>query len=161
MKFRYEHMTLTQIGQIFGTSSHEIGKWLTEIGLRYESNFGKKPSRRAFTEGYVVSVSSRGEGYLWAWHAQKTVAALQDAGHQVKIQPGHELLAPCFLNGPFECRPSPSIGFEIVNGDGSVAVNAVGEKNALFVTRLLNLADQSGFLAKHLRSGTDDREMVV
>ena len=26
--FRFPYMTLTQLGQLFGVSSHQIGKWL-------------------------------------------------------------------------------------------------------------------------------------
>ena len=32
--FRFEFRTLTQIGEVFGASSHQVGKWLVEIGLR-------------------------------------------------------------------------------------------------------------------------------
>ena len=32
--FRFEYMTLTQIGKIFGVSSQQVGKWLVQIDLR-------------------------------------------------------------------------------------------------------------------------------
>ncbi len=150
MRFKYEHMTLSQIGEVFGASSHQVGRWLTQIGLRYESKQGRKPSRDAYAGGYVKDVPSRGQGYIWAWHTEKTAKALEDAGHKIAIQPGHELLAPCRLNGPFEYRPNAQFGHEIVNGDGTVAICVSGEQNAQFLTNLLNIADKHGVVKRVL-----------
>lgn len=161
MKFRYEHMSLTQIGEVFGTTSHQVGRWLTQIGLRYESKQGKKPSRDAYAGGFVKDVPSRNQGYCWVWHVEKTVKALEGAGHKVAIQPGHELLAPCRLNGPFQCRTNPQFGHEVVNGDGTVAVCVTGEDNARFLTRLLNLADKHGVVARVLGHTPDVGEETV
>ncbi|MBN9519343.1 hypothetical protein J0H58_12610 [bacterium] len=155
MTFKYEYLTLTQVGAVFGTTSHQVGRWLTEIGLRYESKGGKKPSRHAYAGGFVKDVPSRNQGYCWAWHAEKTVKAIEDAGHKVAIHPGHELLAPCRLNGAFACRPNSQFGYEVVNGDGTVAVYVTGEANAQFVTRLLNLADQRGVVGRLLGAGEE------
>jgi hypothetical protein len=157
MKFKYEFLSLTQIGDVFGTTSHKVGRWLAQIGLRYESKQGLKPSRDAYAGGFVKDVPSRNQGYCYAWHTEKTVKALVEAGHKVSIQPGHELLAPCRLNGPFRCRPNAQIGHEIVNADGTVAVCVTGEDNARFLTRLLNLADKHGVVGRVL--GGDPHEM--
>ncbi len=157
MKFRYEYMTLTQIAEVFGAISHQVGRWLTDIGLRYESKAGKKPTREAYAGGYVKDVPSRGQGYIWAWNSEKTVKALEAAGHEVRIQPGSELLAPCTLNGPFEHRKHPQFGFEVVNGDGTVAVLVTGEENARFLCRLLNLAHGHGVVARALQPTVEDR----
>lgn len=154
MKFRYEHMTLSQIGEVFGTTSHQVGRWLTNIGLRYESKQGKKPSREAYTGGYVKDVPSKGQGHFWVWHSERTIKALEEAGHKVHIQPGHELFAPCRLNGPFRCHPNEHFGHQVVNGDGTVAVCVTGEENARFLTSLLNLADKHGIVRRVL----DDKE---
>ena len=43
--FRFPYMTLTQLGQLFGVSSHQIGKWLRAMGLRTNEN---RPSRETF-----------------------------------------------------------------------------------------------------------------
>lgn len=155
MKLRYEYLTLGQLGEVFGTTSHQVGRWLTQIGLRYECKTGKKPSRDAYSGGFVKDVPSKGQGYIWAWHAEKTVKALEEAGHKVVIQPGHELLAPCRLNGPFQCRPNPQFGHEVVNGDGTVAVCVTGEDNARFLMRLLNLADKHGVVRRVLGDNGD------
>jgi hypothetical protein len=164
MKFRYEHMSLTQIGEVFGTTSHQVGRWLAKIGLRYQSKHGWKPSREAHAGGFVKDVGTGGLNYIWAWHTERTIKALEDAGHKVVIQPGHELLAPCRLNGPFQCRPNPQFGHEVVNGDGSVAVCVTGEENARFVTSLLNLADKHGIVRRVLgdkEDGTNEACVVI
>lgn len=144
MKFKYEYLSLTQIGELFGTTSHQVARWLTQVGLRYESKQGKKPSRDAYAGGFVKEVPSRNQVYCLAWHGEKTIKALEEAGHKVVIQPGHELLALCRPNGLFQCRSNRQFGHEVVNGDGTVAVCVTGEENARFVNRLLNLADQHG-----------------
>lgn len=164
MKFKYEYMSLTQIGDIFGTTSHKVGRWLVKIGLRYEGKQGLRASKKAHDEGYVKDVGTGGGGYMWAWHTEKTVKALEDAGHEVVIQPGHDLLAPCRLNGPFEYRPNSQFGHEVVNGDGTVAVCVTGEENVRFVTRLLNLADKHGIVRRVLgdkEDGSNEACVVV
>ena len=145
--FKFKHMTLTQLGELFGATSHEVGKWLVEIGLRTPE---KRPSREAFTGGYVEQGPSRNQGYNWCWDSEKTVKALEAAGHRRIPNPPPALVDPPLLNGPFKARPNNSNGFDIVNGDGSVAVVVTGEKNAVFLVKFLNHADQGGVIARHL-----------
>lgn len=60
-----EFSTLTELGKLFGVSSHSIGRWLIECGLRTP---GKKPSRKAFEDGLVRQApTGRGAGYFWVW----------------------------------------------------------------------------------------------
>jgi hypothetical protein len=147
MKWRFEFMTLTQIGEVFGVSNQQVGKWLAKLGLRTDAN---RPSREAFDGGYVKEGPSRGQGYNWVWHSEKTVRALTEAGHKSALLLACELMAPCQLNGPFEYRRSPVFGFEVANGDGTVAVWVRGEKNARFVCSVLNAADRCGVVGKVL-----------
>lgn len=147
MKFRFEFMTLTQIGEVFGVSNQRVGKWLVKLGLRTAAN---KPSGAAFDGDYVMAGPSRNQGYNWVWHSDKTVAALTAAGHKLAVHPACELLAPCQLNGPFEARRSPAFGYEVANGDGTVAVWVRGKQNAKFVCDLLNVADRNGVVSRLL-----------
>jgi len=140
-------MTLTQIGELFGVTSHQVGKWLVEIGLRTSD---KRPSAEAFDGGYVEQRPSRNQGYNWCWDSAKTVEALEKAGHRRIPNPPPGLVDPPLLNGPFQTRPNTSNGFDVVNGDGSVAVVVTGERNALFLAKVLNTADQCGTLARHM-----------
>jgi hypothetical protein len=150
MRFKYEFMSLTQIGQVFGTTSHQAGRWLAKLGLRTQGKQGLRPSKEAFEGGYVKDVPSRGQGYVWAWHSEKTVKALENAGHRVCISPSNELLAACTLNGPFQHRRNQQAGFEIINGDGTVAITVVGDQNARFLCDLLNLAERRGVISRVL-----------
>jgi len=44
-------------------------------------------------------------------------------------------------------RANEANGYDIVNGDGSLAIVVTGEKNADFLVQLLNLAHTHGTLA--------------
>lgn len=71
-------LSLTDLGRLFGVSSHKIGKWLKQVGLRTSAN---KPSPRAFKEGFVDQRGSTQPGtYIWVWHAEKTQKVLSEAG---------------------------------------------------------------------------------
>jgi hypothetical protein len=72
------YLTLTELGKLYGVSSHKIGKWLVSVGLQTPA---KKPSGRAFREGYVEQRGSTQPGtYIWIWHSEKTMKALEEAG---------------------------------------------------------------------------------
>jgi hypothetical protein len=141
-------MNLTQIGHLFGVSSHKVGKWLAKIGLRVPGKQGLKPSPSAHTGGFVKDVPSRNQGYQWVWHVENTVKALTEAGHALNVQPGCTLVAQSNLNGPFAYRHHPQFGHEVVNGDGSVTIWVMGEDNARLLCRVLNLADKHGVIRR-------------
>ncbi len=147
MNFRFKHMTLTQIGEVFGVSNQQVGKWLAKLGLRTDKH---KPSKAAFDGGYVEMGPSRGQGYNWVWNSAKTVDALVRVGHRPALHPASELLAPSLLNGPFEHRPNAQYGHEVVSGDGSVVVWVRGDRNARLVCDLLNVAHRHGIVERVL-----------
>ena len=74
-----EYKSMKELGQEFGLTSHKIGRTLKDIGLRTEEG---KPSHTAFEQGYVKRrwAEQRSDIYLWVWHYDKTVAALESAG---------------------------------------------------------------------------------
>jgi len=73
-----EYATMKEIGTVFGVSSHTVGRKLLELGYRTEK---KKPSGKAFQEGMVQQKHTFDyANYLWAWHREKTVAVLEQAG---------------------------------------------------------------------------------
>lgn len=130
--------TMTEIGKLFGESSHTIGNWLVDVGLRTAE---KKPSRKAFAGGYVKQLPTPGnpEGYFWGWHRLKTVFALEMAGH---VQLAHHPTGR--LVGPFELLRSGSDGFEVTSSDGGTAVFVLGEANAKAILKLMNAAHNAG-----------------
>ena len=69
-----DYLSLTDIGRIYGVSSHVAGRWLKGLGLRTESG---EPSKQAFNEKYVSQRPSRHPGtFYYVWHAAKTTAIL-------------------------------------------------------------------------------------
>ena len=74
-----EFNSQTELGREFGASSHKIGKWLEDVGLRTAQ---KKPSRMAFKGGYCTERESTNPGtYFWVWHAEKTAQLFEEAGY--------------------------------------------------------------------------------
>ncbi len=144
--FRFEYMTQTQIGELFAVSSHQIGKWLVEIGLRTD---GKSPSSMAFDGKYVTQTPSGEDHYNWVWHSARTVAALEQAGHRRIPNPPLFLADPPKLSGPFMTRENCHNGYDILNGDKSVAAVVFGRQNVELVAKVLNLAHQHGVIARH------------
>jgi len=135
-----DFVSQTELGRLFGVTSHVIGKWLIDCSLRTPE---KKPSRKAFAEGFVEQApSGRNNGYFYVWNQKKTVAALQSAGHRLRGQ--YEPIFEQRLQGPFEARKSSSNGYELIDGNGEVGIWVVGQSNADRLVRLLNLAFKHG-----------------
>jgi hypothetical protein len=134
-----EFSSMTDLGRMFGATSHVMGRWLIEIGLRTDD---KKPSREAFAAGYVEQApTGRGNGgYFWVWNTEKTITALEKAGHRRADQ--HAAPAPTQsisrLVPPFSPHRSSENGFELPGGDGAVAIWVWGEDNARLVAAALN-----------------------
>jgi hypothetical protein len=73
-----EFWTMKEIGQVFGLSSHVIGRKLKELGLRTAAG---KPSRSAFRDGYCDQRWDADlTNYCWAWAKTKTISALEGCG---------------------------------------------------------------------------------
>ncbi len=141
-----EYNKLTDLGRQFGVSSHVIGRWLAELGLRVVAG---NPTPRAWALELVRSVpTGRGDGDhpYYIWHVARTVKLLEDAGHHhtenSEMKP--VVAIPNVLVGPFSSRISGSEGYEILNGNGNVFGWFTGEWAANWVVRLLNLADKHG-----------------
>ena len=134
-----EFTTMREIGKQFGVSSHVIGRWLVEIGLRTQY---KQPSQEAFAGGYCTrQPMDRGPKSLVIWHVTKTVAALERAGHRQVIRPPTITMPTTTrLIGPFALEQSGVGGHVIVGGDGAKLVWVYGEDTAQKVLRLLNVA---------------------
>lgn len=69
-----EYLSLTELGRVYGVSSHVVGRWLKGLGLRTADG---RPSPEAFAQGYVSQRPSRQPGtYFWIWAADKTTGIL-------------------------------------------------------------------------------------
>lgn len=81
-----DFFSMTELGTLYGVSSHKVGKWLVDLGLR---DANKKPSRLAFEHGLVAQRDSTQPGtYYWVWHGAKTMAVLDRAGHKRAVNKG-------------------------------------------------------------------------
>lgn len=140
MKFRYKKLSQRQLGQLYGVSSHEIGKRLAKIGLRDEKT--GKPTPRAHQDGFCDMAPSGQAGYCWAWNVEKTVPEFSNGGYRLLSELPEELVDPVPLNGPF--RASASCPKEILNADDSLAARTTSLRNAEVLLKLLNLAHERG-----------------
>lgn len=143
MKYTYSHMTQTQLGDLFGVTSHKIGQWLKDIGLRDADG---KPSDEAHREGYCKQAPSGPSGYHWVWNSEQTVAAFRETGHQLVPNPPQKLVAAAILNGPFSVRKSAGSEFVIENEDGSVSLWGNTKMTSDVVARILNVAHDKGVI---------------
>lgn len=144
MKIRYRYLTQTQLGSLFGASSHEVGRWLVEVGLRDPK--AKKPTDTAHRDGYCETAPSGPSGYHYVWEAQKTVQRFLEAGRKLLNELPEELVEPPSLSGPF--RVDETSPLDVVGGDGSLVIRGACRRNAKVVMRLLNLAYERGVINK-------------
>lgn len=136
-RFKYPRLTLTQLGELYGVTNQQVGKWLFEAGLRDEQN---KPTRTAHDGDYCETAPSRNNCYLYVWRPEKVVPVLERHGHKMLPLPPLDLVEPPALSGPFGVR-TDSKGFtEVNNADGTVAALVPGQVNAERLVQVLNLA---------------------
>ena len=145
MRYKHEYMTMRQIGQLFGVSSHTVGRWLKELRLRTDRG---TPSHEALASGVATQRYGDGATYHYVWQSKGTVAALEDAGHERVPHPPPELVEATVLAGPFETSEADGGKCHVVGGDGEVAIVVTGKRNALLVCRVLNIAYRAGMLSK-------------
>lgn len=141
-EFKFKNMSLTQLGEIFGVSSHKVGDWLVEIGFRTED---KRPSRKAFALSVVSEGPSRNQGYNWIWKSDETVAALENAGHKRSFPAPSDLVEMPLLIGPFALINEGNGTFRIENKHEETVLFGQGEANGKALFKVLNVADRHVF----------------
>ena len=98
------------------------------------------PSRKAREGGYVSAGPVYNGHASYQWDADKTVAALENAGQRRKTPVSAQK-----IHGPFMVRQCSTGEYEIINGNGTTSITA-REKNADTLVRLLNLVYEHGRL---------------
>lgn len=84
-----DYWTMKEIGNLFGITSHAVGRALKQSGYR---TFNGKPSAEAFGSGMVQQKWTDDYcNYLWAWNVQKTVPLLEQAGFERKAPMPEEM----------------------------------------------------------------------
>jgi hypothetical protein len=143
MTFRFKHLSQTQLGELFGVTSHTVGKWLKNLGLRDEAG---SPTKKAHDGRFCKQTIAGDKGSLWVWESVNTVAALKDAGHPILLNPPQSLVSPAILNGPFTVQSMAESICVIANGDGSDCIRVNNPMTAEVVARILNLAHEKGVI---------------
>ena len=83
-----EFISLTDLGRLYGVSSHKVGKWLKELGLRTRSG---DPSPIAFADGMVEKCNSTQPGtYFYLWHFERTTAIFDGMCYPRAVLNSHE-----------------------------------------------------------------------
>lgn len=135
MKFKKPHLTLAELGRVFGISEAMIARRLTNMNLRTSKG---KPSFKAFSEKWVTS-APKDSNDKHVWHGHRTVAALVEEGLKPVVPPPTDLFTASHLDGPFKIRTNTDSPHEIVGANGEVEVWVTGELNAQIVCKLLNV----------------------
>lgn len=148
LRCKYRCLTQTQLGLLFGASSHAVGRWLVVAGLRDGKT--KKPTTQAHRGGFCETAPSGPAGYHWVWDAEKTVAALLAAGHPLAESVPDDLVEPPALTGPFMVGTPDET--TVRNDSGQVVVRATSGPNARLLAKLLNAAHRSGTLDRLLHT---------
>jgi len=128
-----EFINLSQLGKRYRVTSHVMGKWLVECGLRERRGNLFAPSQKAHAGGFVqVQPSGNGAGCNFLWHQARTEAALALSGRYPIAT------ATSGLKGPYFASRRTDNCYEIVAADGTVGVWAFGEERAEQLVKLLN-----------------------
>ncbi|MEI8381655.1 MAG: hypothetical protein WCJ09_16115 [Planctomycetota bacterium] len=138
MKFKSEHLTLAELGRVFGVSEKNVGKWLTELRLR-------SPRGYPMDASYVKFLKPQTWGQAHVWIAERTVEVLMMNGWNPVMPPPPDLVEPAPLDGPFIIKACPNGLHEVVGQKGAVAWVS-GDRNAHQVCRLLNAGHRLGVL---------------
>lgn len=140
-KFKYPRFTLTQLGELYGVTNQQVGKWLASAGLRDDEG---RPTRMAHEGSYCETAPTRNNGYHYVWRPEKVVPVLEKLGHKMLSMPPLELVEPPSLLGPFGCRTDANGFTEVTNADGTVAALVPGRREAEKLVFVMNDAHKLG-----------------
>ncbi len=67
------YLKMKDLGLRLGVTSHTVGRFLTEAGLRFD----QKPTARAYSEGYA-KIEMCGEWPQYKWNERRIVSWMRD-----------------------------------------------------------------------------------
>ena len=147
MRFKNMYSNQQVLGQLFGVTSHDIGKWLIEAGLR--NAVTKAPTSEAHNEGFCEQVVGGPSGqYTYHWQTERTVQRLVERGHALLLEPPLNQIEEPELKGPFAIHARDQR--YLTNSDGEVVVKTISAEHAVIIWKLLTAADKSRMLEKLL-----------
>ena len=135
MKFKYEYMSMQEIGEIFGISAQKIGKELKKVGLRGEDG---KPTQKAFDNNYVDHrCFQNSSAYPNHWNSEKVFEELQKNGLTPLKHPPEPLVERPRLITPLRVKSLNGI-YSIYNSNNEEVMTVVEEKMANNLVYFLN-----------------------
>lgn len=137
--FDFEFLSMKQLGKMFGVTSHKIGKWLIEIGLRDRN---RQPTQRAVNGGYCREHTDEDGIRFVVWHREKVTKLLVDAGHQLANQPAQAIPQPVKRkppSDPYKLITDKNGGHQIVNQEGVDILT----RDPKWLSRLVAMIDQA------------------
>ena len=143
----FDYLTQTQLGQLFGATSHEVGRWLKELGFK---RLDGRPSEEAIRSGMAKNVTN-GPLHFPVWNKEKAVTLFEANGHRREDVAEPEMprsSSEVTLVGPFSARSTGGDGYELLGGNEKVGVWVRGEANAERIAAILSLAYECGKLGK-------------
>lgn len=149
MKYRFQYMSLTELGRLFYknnkspicATSHDVGRWLIEVGLR---DGNKLPSTKAQQNGFVIQryTGTNGDIPNFYWETIKTIAELEKAGYQRLPNPPLNLIQHDKMIGPYNCTQNHINGYDIQSTSGDIVASVYDQSNASEIIRILNMYDR-------------------
>lgn len=135
MKYRHKYMPMKAIGELFGITSHQLGKLLIKIGLREKDG---KPSNRAYNERFIEQRFFN-MCYTNYWHTEQTIAELLKDGLKLIPNPPMEYIDEYDpVEPPFSFQKNNCNGYAIMNKNGSTVFTAYCEEDAIGLVKYLN-----------------------
>jgi hypothetical protein len=136
----YDFLSQKQLGVLFGVSSHVIGSWLRQIGVR---NSDGSPTTDAVSTGLAKAVIFADAVIpFFSWDKIGTIKLLEEAGHKKKCGLPEQVAVPVTLKGPYTSRGNGGDGFELLDGDGSACIWVRGQGNADLLVKVLTVVDR-------------------
>src|SRR5438105_4429858 len=75
----FEMLSITQLGELFGTSAQVMGLWLKEVGLRLPNG---APAPKAIDGGLARTFTPESGKPFWIWRKLSVVRILEAAEHR-------------------------------------------------------------------------------
>ncbi len=145
MKYKKPLFIQSELGDLFGTTSHKIGRALVDRDLRTTNGY---PTKRAIDEGFCRPLQAAMNYTNYGWNPDKTVPELIKAGLKLVDQPPSWLVQTSNLHGPFAISVSnPHV---VVNSDGDFVAKTSSASHSMIISRLLDLAHKHGTIERLL-----------
>ena len=126
------YKTMREIGKEFNATSHEVGRWLKNQGLRLENG---QPSSEAKRDGWVKKVdSTKPRTYFYAWNHAKIKDLFQIMGYRGDLAVKHQ---EPVLN-EYTVKHNGSLSYQVLDADGKEVCHCFDQGRAFEIAGLYN-----------------------